>query len=110
MLRSLSTHSKYIDADGKEVIVKAIAETLLIYEDVKTGAENFITVREAKEYWSIPPKPKKRFWRWDVTGPYGIRKPSNYLDENGRTTAGRNHVRKSDLIHKYEDEFVDIEE
>lgn len=109
MLKSVSIGSKYIDAGGKEVIVKAIAETLLIYECVKTGAENFATIYAVKEHWSIPPRPKKRYWRWDVDGTYGIRKPSNYIDENGKTTVGRQYVNKKDLIYKYENEFIEVD-
>ena len=61
--------------------------------------------------YSVPPKPKKRYWLWDVEDVIlGACKLTTYVDEEGFNTAGRRIFEKENLIKKHENEFVEVDE
>jgi hypothetical protein len=75
-------------------------------------SENFIYSIElnAGSFSLTPPKKKKRYWIWKTKGVYEVIKPTVFMDEEGYATSGRRGCLKDDLIEKYEDDFVDVEE
>ena len=56
------------------------------------------------------PKPKKRYWLWDLKTASGvIYKSSGYLDDDGYRTDRDLYYGKEYLLRKHENEFIEIE-
>lgn len=110
LTNGISKGKVYCEVDGKNVRVTHVGKRCLIYIEQSSMEEYTCTVEHARLNWTEAPKLKKRYWRWDIDGSHGLRKPSAYLDDNGKTTTGRTYVQKRDLVYKYEEEYVEIEE
>ena len=56
------------------------------------------------------PKPKKRYWLWDMKTARGaIYKNNTYLDYDGYCTNRVRYHEKESLLRRHENEFIDIE-
>ena len=111
MLEKIEIGKTYINACGNMSTVLFIGKVRVfsVYKDGSEGSDNIAFV---KREWSELPKPKKRYWLWDVGNPPdgGIFKSSAYLNEDGQTTNGVSLYEKEQLLKKHESEFIDIEE
>ena len=112
MIEKLEAGKTYLttDCSGK-VTVLFVGESHIFcrYEDKSEGSMRIDYIRK---HWSELPKPKKRYWLWDVGSPPdgSVFKSSAYLNEEGQTTNGIDLYEKEQLLKKHESEFIDIEE
>lgn len=56
---------------------------------------------------NLMPKPKKRYWLWDVEFMGTIVKHSSYMDEKG--TASDGYKLEVKLLKKHENEYIEVE-
>jgi hypothetical protein len=76
--------------------------------DIKFDGESyrFESGRRYKIYEE--PKPKKRYWLWDVIVGNVISKNAYYMDDEGMLTSGNPHYDKESLVRKHEDDWVEV--
>ena len=59
------------------------------------------------EYFEEP-KPKKRYWLWDVKNGKDVFKTSIYYDDSGYSPSRTMSIEKDLLIRKLENEFIEV--
>ena len=111
---ALKVGETYMSDHNDKVLKKVlyIGEELLFCLESNNGSvkEKSYVINRLIANYSKPPKPKKRYWLWDVKIASGvIYKSSYYLDDDGYSTGRNTNYEKDFLLRKHENEFIDIE-
>ena len=88
-----------------DVLILCLESKDMISTEVSYTIDKFLV-----NYRKLP-KPKKRYWLWDVKTTSGVIYKNNYyLDDDGYSTGRTPYYEKEFLLRKHENEFIDIEE
>lgn len=107
----LKVCSEYLSQFNTKLKILFIGKDVILVERYKSDgpAEELWSILTALETWKNIPKPKKRYWIWDVREHNRITTSFVYVDERGYNTINQLAYNPDRLLFKHKKRWIDID-